>query len=157
MFSSPSVGSRVALSLCYELLRQNCLLLLMRCSFKTRFLYYSSLKCVDRNPQLFSLDVARSDKHISRAAVKCFFFTLHPVAHKSRLSENGKSCLFVWSTGSTKPLPQFSNKYLILRVHIFLFQCCLTTVMQAMKQGFDKKGAGLRKCLLVQCSHSAVL
>lgn len=68
-----------------------------------------------------------------------FFFTLHPVARKSRLSRSGKNCLFLWSTGRAKPLPQFSNKYLILRAHIFLFQCRLTPVLQALQQGFEKR------------------
>lgn len=48
----------------------------MRCSFKTGGLYYGILKCMHRNPQLFSLDLARSDKHISRAAMKWVFFSL---------------------------------------------------------------------------------
>lgn len=68
-----------------------------------------------------------------------FCFTLRPVARKSRLSRSGKSCLFLWSTGRAKPLPQFSNKYLILRAHIFLFQCCLTPVLQALYQGFERR------------------
>lgn len=124
MFSSSTL-------LAAELLFHYLLITVMKCSVKTCFFsYYGILKCTNRNPQLFSLDLARFDKHISRTAIKCFcsLFILQLVTQDC--PEVGRATCLVHR--QNKPLPQFFNKYLILRLHIFLFQCCLTALMQAL-------------------------
>lgn len=87
---------------------------------------------MDRSPQLFALDLARSDKHISRASMKCFSLLFIIQLVSQDCPEVGRAVYLSGPRAEQNHFLHFLIKYLILQVHIFLFQCCLTTAVQAL-------------------------